>query len=99
MDADSHLDPVCDSYAEMAYGLYRIATLGRRHSRIIGALTRTVSQPSGEVETVAETIDGSVFDRWRNDSDYRPIGVSAWAERLKLNPMQVVGTRKTRASA
>jgi uncharacterized protein (DUF2235 family) len=91
VDPDSHRDPVVDSYSQFAKGLYKIATLGRRNFRTIGAERFEVTTPSGFVDTVNETIDGSVFDRWRADSTYRPQNLAAWAERQRTNPADLVG--------
>lgn len=91
LDATYHRDPVADSYSEMMGGFYKVATLGKRHYRTIGAPSFNVPQPSGTVSTVNETIDASVFERWRDDNEYRPPAVSRWAERLGLNPDSLHG--------
>lgn len=67
-----------DSFASFMYGFYRIARLGRRFHREIGAPAKAV--PNGTTLTVNETIDGSVFDRWRQEEDYRPHGLVTWAK-------------------
>jgi len=36
--------------------------------------------------TVNETIDASVFARWRADGDYRPPNVADWAARHRVDP-------------
>jgi uncharacterized protein (DUF2235 family) len=92
VDPDAHRDPIVDSYAEFAGGLYKIATFGRRHFRVIGASRFEVATPSGYVDTVDETIDGSVFDRWRADSAYRPRNLVIWAERQGIDPAVLVGS-------
>jgi uncharacterized protein (DUF2235 family) len=86
VDKVSNLDPIADSYSEMAYGLYKVATLGKRHYRTIGLPAFTVSDPSGTVSTVNETIDASVFDRWRRDHTYRPPAVIEWSNRVAAKP-------------
>ncbi|WP_082469971.1 DUF2235 domain-containing protein [Methylobacterium sp. Leaf86] len=35
---------------------------------------------------INETIDGSVFERWRENPGYRPPGLKAWADRLRIDP-------------
>jgi len=89
VDPDSHRDPVADSYAEFAHGLYKLATLGRKHYRVIGG--PTVSVQNGSVKTVNETIDGTVFERWRADSTYRPYNLNDWATRRNLDPADLHG--------
>ncbi|MBY5828655.1 DUF2235 domain-containing protein [Rhizobium leguminosarum] len=89
VDKDSAFDPVADSYSEMAYGLYKVVTLGRRHYRTIGLPPFPVSDPPGMVSTVNETIDSSVFDRWRAQESYRPPAVIDWTERTGINPVDV----------
>jgi hypothetical protein len=40
---------------------------------------------------INETIDGSVFERWRADATYRPQNLVAWAEEMKIDPAKLVG--------
>jgi hypothetical protein len=35
---------------------------------------------------VNETIDMSVFDRWRKDPSYRPKNLVEWSQRKKVDP-------------
>ena len=37
-------------------------------------------------ENINEIIDGSVFDRWRADSSYRPPNLAGWAHRRAVDP-------------
>jgi DNA gyrase inhibitor GyrI len=37
---------------------------------------------------VNETIDASVFERWRADPTYRPANLVEWAQRKKVDPAQ-----------
>jgi hypothetical protein len=53
---------------------------------VIGPLTRPIgAQPEvrtdGTHSNVNETIDASVFDRWRKDAAYRPANLQEWAKR------------------
>jgi hypothetical protein len=41
------------------------------------------------ITTINETIDGSVFDRWRNDETYRPKNLSEWAGRRSVDPSKL----------
>lgn len=86
VDEDSVLDPIADSYSEMAYGLYKAATLGRRAYRAIGMPSFSVSDPPGMVSTANETIDSSVFNRWRAQEGYRPPPLTDWSKRNGVNP-------------
>jgi uncharacterized protein (DUF2235 family) len=91
VDASSYQDDVVDSYSEFAYGFYKAVTLGRRYDRVVGAAPRTVTKPDGTVTTVSETIDGSVFDRWRYCNNYRPPSLQRWASERGFDPAQIVG--------
>jgi uncharacterized protein (DUF2235 family) len=91
VDASSYRDDVIDSYAEFALGVYKAVTLGCRYHRVIGAAPRTVTNPDGTVTTVSETIDGSVFDRWRYFAGYRPTSLKRWANERTRNPEQIFG--------
>lgn len=73
-----HLDgQVVDSYRRFMKGIYRMSTFGRRHYRGIGRPDREVTK--GFVETVNESIDSTVFDRWQKDLLYRPENLREWA--------------------
>jgi hypothetical protein len=52
-------------------------------------LTRTT-------ERINETIDGSVFDRWRGNLDYRPHNLNDWALRRGVDPGKLTGARLAR---
>lgn len=41
---------------------------------------------------INETIDGSVFDRWRTDASYRPDNLVAWAAAKQVDPAKLSGT-------
>jgi uncharacterized protein (DUF2235 family) len=78
IDGNETQAAVNDSFARMAAGLYRLAKLGRPFYRTIGAPSATLGDET--TTTINETIDGSVFDRWRGDSTYRPQNLQAWAK-------------------
>lgn len=92
IDPDSFRDPIADSYSRFAGGLYKVATLGARHLRTIGSDGFDVTAPAGHVNTVNETIDASVFDRWRNDAAYRPQNLVSWASHKQVIPADLVGS-------
>lgn len=66
-----------DSFKTFLKGAYALLHVEHRHWRPIGRppepRTHTV------VHTINETIDGSVFERWRRDRNYRPQNLIDWA--------------------
>lgn len=83
------LAPIHDSYASFLYGTYRIAKLGRRFQRVIAAPAKDVD--GGSVASVNESIDASVFDRWRKLPHYRPPNLVRWAAGFGLDPTEIHG--------
>jgi uncharacterized protein (DUF2235 family) len=77
IDGDENQAPVHDSFAEMAGGVYRAAKLWRPYFRKIGQAP--VVGPAGTTTAINETIDASVFDRWRMDPGYRPANLGKWS--------------------
>lgn len=55
--------------------------------RAIGAAPEV--RDDGTHPTVNETIDVSVFERWRADPTYRPKNLVEWAGRKKVAPAQL----------
>jgi uncharacterized protein (DUF2235 family) len=80
---------ISDSYAEFANGYYRLLTLGRRYYRRIGL--PPASEGPG-VSNINETIDSSIFDRWRGDKTYRPPGLQAWANMKSVDPGKIASS-------
>ena len=80
---------ISDSFRAFAWGFYALAKLGKRHHRTIAPPPRPVA--GGHVETVGETVDASVFDRWRADAGYRPPGLARWAVALGRDPGELHG--------
>ena len=78
--------PISDSYAQFAKGAYRLLTLGIRFQRPIGV--PPASEGPG-VSNINETINSSVFDRWRADNTYRPPGLQAWAKMKSVDPGKI----------
>jgi uncharacterized protein (DUF2235 family) len=87
LDVSQVAPPVTDSYREFAWGLYRFVS--RPFYRPVGL------QPDRGTDAttsrINETIDGSVFERWRADASYRPENLVAWAEAKKVGPAKLVG--------
>jgi uncharacterized protein (DUF2235 family) len=88
-EPNAAIAPISDSYAEFLYGWYRPLTLWRRYYRPIN-----VPPPEeGEgVTTINETIDSSVFARWRVDPTYRPPGLRNWAKSKGVDPANFTGS-------
>jgi hypothetical protein len=79
--------PVTDSYREFAYGLYSFVS--RAFYRPVGIAPEEGTQAT--TSRINETIDGSVFDRWRADVAYRPANLAQWAKAKGVDPAKLVG--------
>ncbi|RUV84685.1 DUF2235 domain-containing protein [Mesorhizobium sp. M1A.F.Ca.IN.020.06.1.1] len=77
--------PIADSYAAFLGGLYRF--FSRRYFRPIGAEPSVGS--AATTSTINETIDRSVFDRWRTNPSYRPRNLETWARRNGVDPSEI----------
>lgn len=91
LDGDALSAPLADSYKEFAYGLY--SKIARPLYRTIGAEPDV--QDNGTHVNVNESIDKSVFDRWRADLSYRPRNFVEWAGRKHVDPAQITGSVRT----
>lgn len=89
---DEHLAPVSDSFARFLKGAYRAVKLGRRSHREIGKSKEAVT--GGWIVPHYETIDGTVFDRWRSDSGYRPKSLLDWSEKYNNEPAKLSGAQE-----
>ena len=88
VDGDETTAPISNSYREFAWGIYRHAS--RPFHREIGKTPTEVSV-NELYGTINETVDGSVFDRWRADAAYRPDNLVAWAEKYDVDPAALKG--------
>jgi hypothetical protein len=84
-DGDALKAPVIDSYRSFIEGFY---------SLVSPALYRPIGpkpdvQENGTHTNVNETIDASVFQRWRADPKYRPKNLADWAQRKNADPDQL----------
>ncbi|NNM72091.1 DUF2235 domain-containing protein [Enterovirga sp. DB1703] len=89
MDPVDPAAPITDSYSEFGNPLLR--AFSKRFYRPVGPPPQV-----GATKTTArinETIDGSVFDRWRENPAYRPANLGQWAERKGVDPAMLVGAR------
>ena len=83
---DEHTAPVVDSYAKFLKGVYRALKFGKRNYRDVGKDREKVT--GGWIEPHYETIDSSVFDKWRSDDGYRPENLKRWAEKNNFDPAE-----------
>jgi uncharacterized protein (DUF2235 family) len=77
--------PVTDSYREFAHGFYRFVS--RPFYRPVGPPPDKGTQAT--TSRINETIDGSVFERWRADGNYRPTNLVAWAREKAVDPAKM----------
>jgi uncharacterized protein (DUF2235 family) len=84
IDGDENTCPIHDSLAEMVFGIYEILTFGKHYYRPIGV--DPIDATDAITTTINESIDGTVFDRWRSDETYRPRNLTEWATRRKVDP-------------
>jgi uncharacterized protein (DUF2235 family) len=89
IDGEENKAGIHDSFGDMAGGFYRLCKLFQPYYRPIGAAA--VVNGSQTIATINETIDGSVFDRWRSDDRYRPSNLIDWGQRNKVDPKEVKG--------
>lgn len=82
VDPDAHQAPIADSYSDFMNGVYK--RFSKRHFRDIAP--PPFKGERGTHTRVNETIDVSVFDRWRSNVSYRPVNVADWAKRYKVDP-------------
>ncbi len=85
LDGDALKAPIIDSYHSFGEGLYAI---------VYSPLYRAIGQEpdvreNGTHINVNETIDVSVFQRWRADPTYRPANLVEWTQRKKVDPAQL----------
>jgi uncharacterized protein (DUF2235 family) len=92
-----HRGPIADSFREFMGGVYSMWGLRGRFHRTIAAPTREVK--GGFSDTINETIDASVLDRWRADAGYRPPGLVEWSRRTGIDPAAVTAAVDARTGA
>lgn len=84
--------PISDSFAKFMKGWYRPLRLWIRYHRGIGVPPKEEGEG---IKTINETIDSSVFNRWRADQSYRPRNLRSWAKTKGVEPATI--TRSVRA--
>jgi uncharacterized protein (DUF2235 family) len=90
IDVDGRVDScaIDDSYATFLNGTYKIVS--RRFHRPIGQ-SPSVSEGYW-IATINETIDESVFRRWRSDVNYRPQSLVDWAKSNNVDDLGQIQT-------
>jgi len=76
---------ISDSYGEFMHGAYKLLTRRQAFHREIGA-DPVPSSATQLRENINETIDASVFERWRSDNGYRSPNLAEWATRRRIDP-------------
>jgi uncharacterized protein (DUF2235 family) len=84
--------PISDSFAEFMDGFYKIAKLGFPYYRTIDKNPWKSKSGHSLIHAINETIDESVFERWRNDSTYRPKNLVEWAKRHNINVAELTSS-------
>ncbi|HEY1747795.1 MAG TPA: DUF2235 domain-containing protein, partial [Xanthobacteraceae bacterium] len=74
---------ISNSYSEFANGAYK--WVSKPYYRPIGPDPIQSSQTEMR-ENINETLDISVFDRWRADKTYRPPNLVGWSKRRGVDP-------------
>jgi uncharacterized protein (DUF2235 family) len=87
IDTAQVVPPINDSYREFSHGYYRF--FSRRFYRPVGAPPDQGTQAT--TSRINETIDGSVFERWRADGTYRPPNLVAWSKEKGVDPAKLNG--------
>jgi hypothetical protein len=90
--ADTALTKHGDSFATFGFGLYRLLKLNRRHRRELGRKPRRTRTRPGWSHVINESVDASVFERWRKDDSYRPRNLSDWAATTGESPGAKIGS-------
>lgn len=88
IDGDVLTATIADSYKGFGGGAY--SKLYKRYFRPIGRDPEV--REDGTHTNVNETIDKSVFDRWRALPAYRPPNLAEWAAQKKVDPAKLTNS-------
>lgn len=88
IDGDAVNASITDSYGDFGYGFY---------SKFKSPVFRKIGEEplvreDGTHSNVNETIDLSVFERWRAVPSYRPQNITDWAGRKKIDPAKLMNS-------
>ena len=86
METGAATAAIADSYAAFLKGWYRPMRLGLRYYRPIDV---PPPEEGKDVKIINETIDSSVFARWRAETSYRPPGLASWAKAKAVDLVQI----------
>jgi len=78
--------PITDSYA--AFTPRPLRLISRPYDRVVGADPNV--DANSTTSRINETIDASVFERWRTNPTYRPPSLIDWSSRKKVDPARIV---------
>jgi Uncharacterized alpha/beta hydrolase domain (DUF2235) len=85
LEGDTAHSPIADSYRDFMYGAYRFVS--RPYYRPLGEAPK---ETADSIENnVNETIDASVFERWREDANYRPKNLANWTQVYNADPSKL----------
>jgi hypothetical protein len=79
--------PITDLYAAFVPPALRIFL--RPYHRVVGADPNVGTAKT--TSRINETIDASVFERWRTNPAYRPPSLADWSARKRADPAYIVG--------
>jgi uncharacterized protein (DUF2235 family) len=86
LDGDAAHSAIADSYRDFMYGAYRFVS--RPYYRPLGEAPK---ETADSIENnVNETIDASVFERWRKDANYRPKNLVNWTKAYNADPSNLI---------
>jgi uncharacterized protein (DUF2235 family) len=88
IDGDVLTATIADSYKGFGGGAY--SKVYKRYFRPIGSDPDV--RDDGTHTNVNETIDKTVFDRWRSVPGYRPPNLMEWATRKKVDPAKLTNS-------
>lgn len=88
MDTQVHNAPIFNSYANFLPAFLR--PFSPPFYRRVGAEPEVGT--TSTTSRINETIDASVFERWRTDPAYRPPNLSTWAQRFDVDPVSLTAS-------
>lgn len=80
--------PISPSFDEFMRGAYK--RVSKPFDRVIGEPPKLSG--GGRDETINETIDASVFERWQANATYRPKNLTDWAQRHGVDLATLTGS-------
>ena len=83
LDDEATTGAIKDPFTDFLGGAYKVYRFGKRNWRAIGREPEPRAHTT--VHTINETIDKSVFDRWRRDPAYRQENLVEWARRRHVD--------------